>query len=124
MAIRAVIHRHPHIAAMVTFVLTFVIWEWLLPLAWHQPPDWRVSVSMSVVLLLLSYFNRLRTVRVKALILGALSLGMLALYATAVGAHGVPQETTEQFYFAFVVAIPIVGIVWALRMLRRLRASA
>ena len=121
---RALIRRHPHITAMVTFVLAFFIWGWLMPWAWHQPRDWATVISMAVVLGLVSYFNRLRAGRVKALIMGVLSLGALVLYASSVYADGIPQDTTERFYFAAVVAIPVFGVVLALWMLRKSRVAA
>jgi len=121
---RALIRRHPHITAMVTFVLAFFIWGWLMPWAWHQPRDWATAISMSVVLGLVSYFNRLRAGRVKALIMGVLSLGALVLYASSVYVDGIPQDTTERFYFAAVVAIPVFGVVLALWMLRKSRVAA
>jgi len=121
---RALIRRHPHVTAMVTFVLAFLIWGWLLPWVWHQPRDWATAISMAVVLGLVSYFNRLRAGRVKALIMGVLSLGALVLYASSVYADGIPQDTTERFYFAAVVAIPVFGVVLALWMLRKSRVAA
>jgi peptidoglycan/LPS O-acetylase OafA/YrhL len=121
---RALIRRHPHVTAMVTFVLAFLIWGWLLPWVWHQPRDWATAISMAVVLALVSYFNRLRAGRVKALIMGVLSLGALVLYASSVYADGIPQDTTERFYFAVVVAIPVFGVVLALWMLRKSRVAA
>jgi peptidoglycan/LPS O-acetylase OafA/YrhL len=121
---RALIRRHPHVTAMVTFVLAFLIWGWLLPWVWHQPRDWATAISMAVVLGLISYFNRLRAGRVKALIMGVLSLGALVLYASSVYADGIPQDTTERFYFAVVVAIPVFGVVLALWMLRKSRVAA
>jgi peptidoglycan/LPS O-acetylase OafA/YrhL len=121
---RALIRRHPHVTAMVTFVLAFLIWGWLLPWVWHQPRDWATAISMAVVLGLVSYFNRLRAGRVKALIMGVLSLGALVLYASSVYADGIPQDTTERFYFAVVVAIPVFGVVLALWMLRKSRVAA
>jgi peptidoglycan/LPS O-acetylase OafA/YrhL len=129
---RALIRRHPHVTAMVTFVLAFLIWGWLLPWVWHQPRDWAtaismavvLAISMAVVLALVSYFNRLRAGRVKALIMGVLSLGALVLYASSVYADGIPQDTTERFYFAVVVAIPVFGVVLALWMLRKSRVAA
>lgn len=124
MVYRASIRRHPHLTAMVTFVLAFLIWGWLLPWVWHQPRDWATAISMAVVLALVSYFNRLRAGRVKALIMGVLSLGALVLYASSVYADGIPQDTTERFYFAVVVAIPVFGVVLALWMLRKSRVAA
>jgi hypothetical protein len=121
---RALIRRHPHVTAMVTFVLAFLIWGWLLPWVWHQPRDWATAISMAVVLGVISYFNRLRAARVKALIMGVLSLGALVLYASSVYADGIPQDTTERFYFAVVVAIPVFGVVLALWMLRKSRVAA
>ena len=121
---RALIRRHPHVTAMITFVLAFLIWGWLLPWVWHQPRDWATAISMAVVLGLVSYFNRLRAGRVKALIMGVLSLGALVLYASSVYADGIPQDTTERFYFAAVVAIPVFGVVLALWMLRKSRVAA
>ncbi|MES2359119.1 MAG: hypothetical protein V4529_12375 [Gemmatimonadota bacterium] len=116
--------RRPHVTAMVTFVLAFLIWGWLLPWVWHQPRDWATAISMAVVLGLVSYFNRLRAGRAKALIMGLLSLGALVLYASSVYADGIPQDTTERFYFAAVVAIPVFGVVLALWMLRKSRVAA
>jgi len=124
MAIRARIRRHPHITAMVTFVLAFVIWGWLLPWVWHEPRDWAKAISMSVVLGLLSYFNRIRSERVKAVTMAVLAVGALVVYATVVHAHGIPQDTTERFYFAVVIAIPIVGIALAFRMLQKERTAS
>lgn len=121
---RALIRRHPHVTAMITFVLAFLIWGWLLPWVWHQPRDWATVISMAVVLGLVSYFNRLRAGRVKALIMGVLSLGALVLYASSVYADGIPQDTTERFYFAAVIAIPVFGVVLALWMLRKSRVAA
>jgi len=109
---------------MITFVLAFLIWGWLLPWVWHQPRDWATVISMAVVLGLVSYFNRLRAGRVKALIMGVLSLGALVLYASSVYTDGIPQDTTERFYFAAVVAIPAFGVVLALWMLRKSRVAA
>ncbi|HXF23908.1 MAG TPA: hypothetical protein VN602_05285 [Gemmatimonadaceae bacterium] len=128
MTIRAIIGRHPHRYAMITFVVALFSWGVLMPEIWHQPPDWTEAIVLSVVLVMVSYSVRfyagIRSRRVQALLLAGLSLVALTVYATAVRAHGVPQQTTERFYFAFVVAIPIVAIVWSLRMLRRFRASA
>ncbi len=121
---RALMRRRPHVTAMVTFVLAFLIWGWLLPWVWHQPRDWATAISMAVVLGLVSYFNRLRAGRAKALIMGLLSLGALVLYASSVYADGIPQDTTERFYFAAVVAIPVFGVVLALWMLRKSRVAA
>jgi hypothetical protein len=56
--------------------------------------------------------------------MGVLSLGALVLYASSVYADGIPQDTTERFYFAVVVAIPVFGVVLALWMLRKSRVAA
>jgi hypothetical protein len=124
MAIRAFVRKHPHIAALVTAVLALLIWGWLLPWVWHQPRDWAATISMSVVLGSIGYFNRIRSGEIKALILAAISLAALIVYATIVHAHGIPRDATEQFYFAGVVAIPIVGLVLAFWTLRKSRARA
>jgi hypothetical protein len=124
MAIRARIRRHPHITAMVTFALIFFIWGWLMPWVWHEPRDWATTISMSVVLGLVTYFNRLPQGRVKALILAAISLAALLMYSTEVHAHGIPTDPTERFDFAVVIAIPIVGIALALRTLRKERTAS
>ena len=125
---RALIRRHPHMTAMVTFVLAFFIWGWLMPWAWHQPLDWRGTISASVEIVLTGYFIRyvagIRSGRVQALVLATASLGALAVYATAVHAHGIPRDTTERLYFAGVVAIPIAGIMLAFWMLRKSRVAA
>ncbi|HSU95674.1 MAG TPA: hypothetical protein VLI40_00500, partial [Gemmatimonadaceae bacterium] len=47
----------------------------------------------SVVLGLLSYFNRIRSERVKAVTMAVLAVGALVVYATVVRAHGIPQDT-------------------------------
>ncbi len=124
MAIRARIREHPHVTAAATFVLAFLIFGWLMPWLWHQPRDWAETISMAVVLGLVSYFNRVPAGRVKALILTAVSLGALVLYAWSVHTHGIPQDTTERFSFAGVVAIPVFGVALAFRMLRKPRMLA
>ena len=121
MAIRARIRRHPHITAMATFVVVLLLWGWLLPWVWHQPRDWAKAISMSLVLGLLVYFNRIRSERVKAFVLAAISVGALIVYASVVRAHGFPQDTTERFYFAGVVAIPVLGIALAFWMVLKRR---
>lgn len=122
------IRRHPHRYAMITFVLALFFWGVLMPWVGHQPPDWTGAIRLSVVLVLVGYSVRfyagIRSVRVQALMLAVGSLAALGMYAAAVHAAGIPRDPTERFYFAFVVAIPIVGVVLALRMLRRPRASA
>jgi hypothetical protein len=128
MSIRAMIRRHPHRYAMITFVVALFFWRVLMPRVWHQHSDWTGAIVLSIVLVLVGYSVRfyaaIRSVRVQALMLAAGSLAALTVYAAAVHAGGIPRDPTERFYFAFVVAIPIVGIVWALWMLRRTRASA
>lgn len=125
MTIRAMIRRHPHRYAMITFVLALFFWGVLMPEIWHQPPDWTEAIVLSVVLVMVSYSVRfyagIRSRRVQALLLAGMSLAALTVYATAVRAHGVPQQTTERFYFAFVVAIPVLGIALAFWMVRKRR---
>jgi len=128
MPIRATIRRHPHLHAIITFVLALFFWGVLMPRVRHQPPDWTGAVVLSAVLVAVGYsarfYSGIRSGRIQAIMLAGISLVALAIYATAVRAHGIPRETMERFYFTFVVAIPVAGIVLALRMLRRLpRAS-
>lgn len=118
MSIRDRIRSHPHITAVVTFVISMLMLGWLMPDLWHQPSEWGKATVTSVVPALLVYFNRIGSYHAKAYVLVSVSLSALIVYAMEVHVHGIPRETSERLYFAGVIAIPVCGIALALWMLR------
>lgn len=123
MPYRAPLRNHPHIAAIVNFILGLLIFGGLMPRLTHESPKWSSVLVLSVILVSIGYLVRIRSERIRSYILLGGSLLALGTYGFAVFSRGFPQDGSERGWFAFVIAIPVVGLMLGLRLLRRQRVT-
>jgi hypothetical protein len=108
------LYDYPRLGAVLTGVLALIVFGLLLPGATGTPRSWPRIIGISFFLGLNAYLFRIGTRRFLPIYVATLSLAATVVYAFATfRLGGIPRYMPERMWWAFVVTLPLLGLVWA-----------
>ncbi len=118
MTLRAYLRAHPLMNALLTALLVVFMFGEMFPRFAHEPRNWSFAILEGLLFGGMIYVLRTQSRRFIGYMLVVLGVVGLAVYAWLIVLTGVPHGWLDRMSMSMVVALPIVMLAFAARILR------